>query len=124
MEGNLSRARSSLRMTPSPSSMTGSFTPGLHQPVGSLYRSISRSDRRPHTSLAGALLRQRISQDLSANSLHSRGSSDTSIPTSQNNIPATEGKTRLRSISALGSINSSGFGANDLSPLREHFDSD
>src|SRR6266487_2546033 len=123
MEGNLSRARS-CRMTPSPSPVAGSFPLGPHQPVGGLYRSISKSDRRAHTSLAGALLRQRISQDLSANSLHARGSSDTTIPTSRRNVPPTEGKQPFRSISALGSTSSSGFASSDHPPRREHFEPD
>ncbi|OJD18835.1 hypothetical protein AJ78_01168 [Emergomyces pasteurianus Ep9510] len=118
MEGNLSRARTSFRMTPSPSLLMGTAPLSHRQSTGNMGRSHSTTERRAQTSLAGALMRQRVSQDLSANSSHSRGLSDISIQSAQNNIA----NRSFRSFSALGSTNASGFGANDTSPSNDRFE--
>ncbi|KAL4893955.1 hypothetical protein BDV59DRAFT_19260 [Aspergillus ambiguus] len=102
MEGNLTRARSSMRMSPS---LSSSPTPsvagqplglGLGQPVGGLYQSISRADRR------SSVLRPRATYNSSqdpSNNRHSRVYSETHIPSSdQPNHTAVS-----RSMSALGS---------------------
>lgn len=117
MEGNLSRARSSLRMSPSPSASPVPI--GSHQGFNNFSRTISRSERRAQTSLAGALLRQRASQDLH-NSFHSRGFSDVYAPSWRSSFSNRETKSSaIRSLSALGSTNASGFGASDSIPKQE-----
>ncbi|KAJ5714019.1 uncharacterized protein N7483_011200 [Penicillium malachiteum] len=103
MEGNLNRARSSVRLTPSPSpSAPGNIQPlGAHQPAGGLYRSISRTDRR------GSLLRRQsyvASQDASTNR-HSRVHSDTNFPPESSLTGDT--KKPSRSVSAMGASSSS-----------------
>ncbi|KAJ6036312.1 hypothetical protein N7540_000591 [Penicillium herquei] len=103
MEGNLNRARSSVRLTPSPSpSAPGNIQPlGAHQPAGGLYRSISRTDRR------GSLLRRQsyvASQDASTNR-HSRVHSDTNFPPESSLTGDT--KKPSRSASAMGASSSS-----------------
>lgn len=102
MEGNLTRARSSVRLTPSPapSSPSGTQPLGLGQPVGGLYQSISRSDRK-----ASAALRPRptyVSNQDSSNNRHSRVYSDLNLSASQPLIPSGEPK-MSRSVSAMGS---------------------
>ncbi|ODH50830.1 hypothetical protein GX48_02971 [Paracoccidioides brasiliensis] len=122
MEGNLNRARSSLRMTPSPSPLLGAFPLRTRQSTGNMGRSYSITERRAQTSLAGALMRQRVSQDTSTNGLHSRGLSDVSIRSSQSNGGNRDNmQPPIRSFSALGSTNASGFGANDISPKSDRF---
>lgn len=102
MEGNLTKARSSVRLTPSPvpSSPSGTQSLGLGQPVGGLYRSISRSDRK-----ASAALRPRptygSSQD-SSNNRHSRVYSDLNLSAATQ--PLVQSESNLsRSMSAMGS---------------------
>lgn len=105
MEGNLTRARSTMRSTtPSMSSspVPSASSPGLGQPVGGLYQSIHRAaDRR------SSMLRPRQTyggQDTS-NNRHSRVYSETNLPSIQ---PSSE--TRVsRSVSAMGSSTSSNF---------------
>ncbi|KAK2740871.1 hypothetical protein FQN55_008568 [Onygenales sp. PD_40] len=123
MEGNLNRARTSFRMTPSPSLLlSGTIALNARQSAGITGRSYSMiGERRAQTSLAGALMRQRVSQDLSANGTHSRGFSDVSIQNNMGNIR--DGKPQFRSFSALGSTNASGYGANDGSPKHDRFES-
>ncbi|KAJ5946502.1 hypothetical protein N7454_003341 [Penicillium verhagenii] len=103
MEGNLNRARSTTRLTPSPSpSAPGNIQPlGAHQPAGGLYRSISRADRR-----ASTLRRQSFvsSQDAS-NNKHSRVHSDTNFP-SESSL-SKDPKRASRSVSAMGASTSS-----------------
>ncbi|KAJ5698588.1 hypothetical protein N7462_000593 [Penicillium macrosclerotiorum] len=105
MEGNLNRARSSVRLTPSPSpSAPGNISPmGLHQPVGGLYRSISRTDRK-----GSALRRQSFlpSQDASTKR-HSRVHSETNFPPESS--LSTDTKQLSRSVSAMGSSSISSF---------------
>lgn len=114
MEGNLTRARSSLRMSPSPSPL-----PGASSIQGVLSRPVSKAERRAQTSLAGALLRQRVSQGPgTSNSSHSRGLSDIHVPSFQNRGSLTDVKRPFRSLSALGSTNASGFGATDPSLIQ------
>ena len=102
MEGNLNRARSSVRLTPSPSpSPSGNIQPiGPHQPVGGLYRSISRTDRR-----GSALRRQAFaaSQDVLTNR-HSRVHSETNFPAESS--LASDTKRPSRSVSAMGASSS------------------
>ncbi|KAF7159604.1 hypothetical protein CNMCM6106_006920 [Aspergillus hiratsukae] len=112
MEGNLSRARSSIRLSPSlspspsPSPAAGAQSMGLGQPVGGLYRSISKADRR------ASALRPRAtytsSQD-SANNRHSRVHSETQLPSTAPAEPPTTGPNLSRSMSAMGSSTSSNF---------------
>ncbi|KAF7163668.1 hypothetical protein CNMCM5623_008474 [Aspergillus felis] len=110
MEGNLSRARSSIRLSPSlspsPSPAAGTQPLGLGQPVGGLYQSISRADRRV------SALRPRptytSSQD-SANNKHSRVYSETNLPSPAPSEPPTTGPSLSRSMSAMGSSTSSNF---------------
>ncbi|RHZ46374.1 uncharacterized protein CDV56_100694 [Aspergillus thermomutatus] len=110
MEGNLSRARSSMRSSPSlsssPSPSAGTQPLGLGQPVGGLYQSISRADRR------ASALRPRAtytsSQD-SANNRHSRVYSETNLPSTAPSNPPSTGPSLSRSLSAMGSSTSSNF---------------
>ncbi|CEN62218.1 hypothetical protein ASPCAL08856 [Aspergillus calidoustus] len=104
MEGNLTRARSSMRAsTPSSPSPAPSASAGLGQPVGGLYQSIHRvADRR-------SSLRPRQTQDNS--NRHSRVYSETSIPSNQPNHEANQS----RSVSAMGSSTSSTFYTDDRS---------
>ncbi|KAL1966494.1 hypothetical protein VTN77DRAFT_4416 [Rasamsonia byssochlamydoides] len=109
MEGNLTRARSSIRLTPSPSP-TGSLLP-RPQPVGELYRSIAQTDRR------SSILRPRpiynVTQDAGSNS-HSRVYSETHLPSTRNSGPrASESLQTSRSLSALGSTSASSYEADD-----------
>lgn len=111
MEGNLTRARSSMRsyspsMSPSPSP----GYQGLGQPVGGLYRSVSSMDRQ-----ASAALRPRpmysTYQDAAGNR-HSRVLSENNLPsaTAQNVPPSPDAPSGLsRSVSALGSTSVSSF---------------
>ena len=112
MEGNLTRARSSMRNSPSlsasPSPSPGFQPVGLGQPVGGLYRSISSTDRQ-----ASAALRPRpmysTYQDAAGNR-HSRVLSETNLPsTAQNAPPSPEPNSLPRSVSALGSTSLSSF---------------
>lgn len=107
MEGNLNRARSSIRLSPSispsPTPSGTSSSLGFHQPVGGLYRSISRADRkvsslRPRPTYSNAS----YSQDTS-NNRHSRVQSETTLP--PHLLPETEQLSR--SVSAMGSDTSS-----------------
>ncbi|KAL2835777.1 hypothetical protein BJY01DRAFT_238580 [Aspergillus pseudoustus] len=104
MEGNLTRARSSMRAsTPSSPSPAPSASAGLGQPVGGLYQSIHRAaDRR-------SSLRPRQTQDNS--NRHSRVYSETNIPSTQ---PSHE-PNPSRSVSAMGSSTSSNFYTDDRS---------
>lgn len=102
MEGNLNRARSSVRLTPSPSPTS----PGINQPLmphqpGGLYRSISHRK-------GSALRRQSLlpSQDASTNR-HSRVHSETNFPPETN--LSTDTKRISRSVSAMGSSSVSNF---------------
>lgn len=112
MEGNLTRARSSMRASPSlsasPSPSPANQPLGLGQPVGGLYQSISRSDRQ-----ASAALRPRpmysTYQDAAGNR-HSRVLSETNIPSSAQAIrPVPEASGLSRSVSAMGSTSLSSF---------------
>lgn len=99
MEGNLTRARSSIRLsqTPSPSpSSSGHLLPTRNlQPAGELYRSISQTDRR------GSLLRPRPVYTNTQEAGHSRGHSETNIPSAENLKPPALQPSR--SMSALAS---------------------
>ncbi|KAJ6023098.1 hypothetical protein N7460_013493 [Penicillium canescens] len=111
MEGNLTRARSTTRMTPSPSpSAPGNVQPmGMHHPVGGLYRSISRTD--PKNS---SLRRQSLisSQDSTSNR-HSRVHSETNIPSESS--MSNDKKGLSRSVSAMGASTSSNLHTDDRS---------
>ncbi|OJD26302.1 hypothetical protein ACJ73_02320 [Blastomyces percursus] len=123
MEGNLSRARTSFRMSPSPSLLTGTLPLHHRQSTGNMGRAHSITERRAQTSLAGALMRQRISQDLNATSSHSRRLSDVSAQSAQNNMVNRDNmRLPFRSFSALGSTNASGFGASDISHSHDRFE--
>lgn len=102
MEGNLNRARSSVRLTPSPSpsSPVNNHPLGPHQP-GGLYRSISHRK-------GSALRRQSFlpGQDASTNR-HSRVHSETNFPPETN--LSTDTKRISRSVSAMGSSSVSHF---------------
>ncbi|PLB43895.1 hypothetical protein P170DRAFT_430901 [Aspergillus steynii IBT 23096] len=115
MEGNLTRARSSVRVSPSlPTSPTpsGNQPLGLGQPVGGLYQSISRADRRVSTLRPRATYS--ASQD-SSNNRHSRVYSETTLPsTSLSSLPPAS-PSLSRSMSALGSSTASNFNNDDRS---------
>ncbi|KAL4952608.1 hypothetical protein BDW69DRAFT_19254 [Aspergillus filifer] len=103
MEGNLTRARSSMRSTtPSQSSSpVPTSSPGLGQPVGGLYQSIHRAADRRSSMLRP---RQTHSAQNTYNNRHSRVYSETHLP-SQSNIQADPS----RSVSAMGSSTNSNF---------------
>ncbi|KAL3480228.1 hypothetical protein BJX99DRAFT_220946 [Aspergillus californicus] len=111
MEGNLTRARSSMRantptLSPSPAPSASSQSAGLGQPVGGLYQSIHRAaDRR--SSLRP---RQTYTAQDASNNRHSRVYSETNLPTIQ---PIETNKSR--SVSAMGSSSSSNFNTDDRS---------
>ncbi|KAJ5794135.1 hypothetical protein N7457_000734 [Penicillium paradoxum] len=111
MEGNLTRARSSTRTSASPSpSNSGYIQPiGKHQPVGGLYRSISRTDPKNSSLRRQSLI---AAQD-TTNNRHSRVYSETSIPSesSFSNDP----KRMSRSVSAMGASTSSRLHTDDRS---------
>lgn len=109
MEGNLSRARSSIRLgqTPSPSpSPSGHLLPSRNlQPVGALYRSISQTDRRVLS------LRPRQVYATPQDGGHSRGHSETNLPSSAS--LASPALQPSRSMSALGTTNSAHYGTQE-----------
>ncbi|PWY67293.1 hypothetical protein BO83DRAFT_365844 [Aspergillus eucalypticola CBS 122712] len=105
MEGNLSRARTSMRASPSlsasPTPSVGHQPLGLGQPVGGLYQSISRADRRGSANRPRATYTS--SPDAINNNGHSRVHSETNLPSAaQSSLPAVE-RNLSRSVSALGS---------------------
>lgn len=109
MEGNLTRARSSMRTSPSlsvsPTPSQGNQAMGLGQPVGGLYQSISRADRRASTRPRATYI---SSQDTNTNR-HSRVYSETRLPSAdQSSLPTVE-PDLSRSFSALGSSSISNF---------------
>lgn len=111
MEGNLSRARSSIRLgqTPSPSPTSpGILLPTRNlQPAGALYRSISQADRR------GSLLRPRPVYTTAQEAGHSRGHSETNLPSAASlKSPSLQPS---RSMSALASSGSSHYNTRDNS---------
>ncbi|KAL4865228.1 hypothetical protein BDV12DRAFT_188332 [Aspergillus spectabilis] len=105
MEGNLTRARSTMRSTTpsmSPSPAPSSPSAGLGQPVGGLYQSIHRAADRRSSTLRP---RQTYSARDTSNNRHSRVYSETNLPSSQPSV-----ETNLsRSVSAMGSSTSSNF---------------
>jgi hypothetical protein len=111
MEGNLSRARSSVRLTPSPSpSVSGGLLPlRTSQAAGELYRSIAQADRR------SSILRPRqfyvVTQD-AGNNYHSRVQSETNLPSTISSGPQASLQPS-RSMSALGSTSASSYEVDD-----------
>lgn len=110
MEGNLNRARSTVRLTPSPSPSpsspaTSPIGSHSHQP-GGLYRSISHRK-------GSALRRQSLlpSQDASTNR-HSRVHSETNFPSES---MSNDTKRLSRSVSAMGSSSQSSFHTDERS---------
>ncbi|PYI25991.1 hypothetical protein BP00DRAFT_420055 [Aspergillus indologenus CBS 114.80] len=110
MEGNLNRARTSVRVSPSlptsPTPPVGQSHLGLGQPVGGLYQSISRADRRasnhrPRTTYTS-------SQDATGNR-HSRVYSETKLPSAAHSGLPTSDTSLSRSLSALGSTSASKY---------------
>ncbi|KAK1150188.1 hypothetical protein N8T08_000090 [Aspergillus melleus] len=115
MEGNLTKARSSVRVSPSlPTSPTpsGNQPLGLGQPVGGLYQSISRADRRASTLRPRATYSS--SQD-SSNNRHSRVYSETTLPSTSLSSLQPASPNLSRSMSALGSSTASSFNNDDRS---------
>ncbi|GAB1196315.1 hypothetical protein APSETT444_005584 [Aspergillus pseudonomiae] len=105
MEGNLTRARTSMRTSPSLSVSPTPSPIGLGQPVGGLYQSISRADRRTSTRPRATYT---SSQDTGSNR-HSRVYSETRLPSAdQSSLPTVE-PDLSRSLSALGSSSVSNF---------------
>ncbi|KAL4774950.1 hypothetical protein BDW60DRAFT_226645 [Aspergillus nidulans var. acristatus] len=105
MEGNLTRARSTMRSTtPSLSSspVPSAPSPGLGQPVGGLYQSIHRAADRRSSNLRP---RQTYKSQDTSNNRHSRVYSETNLPSN----PRDGGKNMSRSMSAMGSSTSSDF---------------
>ncbi|KAJ5494334.1 hypothetical protein N7463_010421 [Penicillium fimorum] len=111
MENNLTRARSTTRTTASPSpSNSGYIQPmGMHQPVGGLYRSISRTDPKNSSLRRQSLI---VSQD-TTNNRHSRGHSETNIPSDSSF--SNDNKRISRSVSAMGASTSSSLHTDDRS---------
>ncbi|KAJ5382944.1 hypothetical protein N7517_000855 [Penicillium concentricum] len=111
MENNLTRARSTTRTTASPSpSNSGYIQPmGMHQPVGGLYRSISRTDPKNSSLRRQSLI---ASQD-TTNNRHSRGHSETNIPSDSSF--SNDSKRISRSVSAMGASTSSSLHTDDRS---------
>lgn len=112
MEGNLTKARSSFRVSPSTSPSPGAGGPPSLGP-GGLYKSIARTDRR------NSILKPRqtfnSSQDLGSN-WHSRVQSETHLPSTLNSrLPGSEQRHNYRSVSAMGTVSTSGYGAGDRS---------
>ena len=124
MEGNLSRARSSMRATPSPAPSSGySPTPG-YQSLTGFSKSLPKGERRSQTSLAGALLRQRAWQERNAHqSSHTRGVSDLHVSSFHSPRRSGDPRHQIRSASALASTDASGFEASDTSPKSRYFGS-
>ncbi|PKY07575.1 hypothetical protein P168DRAFT_316067 [Aspergillus campestris IBT 28561] len=114
MEGNLTRARTSVRVSPSPSPSPSGSGPsmGLGQPVGGLYRSISRTDRRSSTMRPRATYSS--SQDQPSNR-HSRVYSETYVPSAAHPSISTAEPDPSRSMSAMGSSRSSDYNHDDRS---------
>ncbi|KAL4997141.1 hypothetical protein BDV10DRAFT_97277 [Aspergillus recurvatus] len=105
MEGNLTRARSTMRSTtPSLSSspVPSAPSPGLGQPVGGLYQSIHRAADRRSSNLRP---RQSYNSQDTSNNRHSRVYSETNLRSNPRDI----GKNLSRSVSAMGSSTSSNF---------------
>lgn len=104
MEGNLTRARSTMRSTtPSQSSSPVlASSPGLGQPVGGLYQSLHRAADRKSSMHRP---RQTFGGHDTSNNRHSRVHSEINLPSSQ---PRADNKLS-RSVSAMGSITSSNF---------------
>ncbi|KAM5439128.1 hypothetical protein McanMca71_003531 [Microsporum canis] len=119
MEGNLNRARTSFRMTPSPAP---SLNRAFGSPGSSYYKPLAKGERRSQTSLAGALLRQRANQGIAGNFSHLRGQSDLYSPSSQsqNRLSGTNGQ--FRSYSALGSTSASEYRTGFFSQPDEPYD--
>ncbi|KAL6239821.1 hypothetical protein BDW75DRAFT_197475, partial [Aspergillus navahoensis] len=105
MEGNLTRARSTMRSTtPSLSSspLPSAPSPGLGQPVGGLYQSIHRAADRRSSNLRP---RQTYNSQDTSNNRHSRVYSETNLPSNPRDV----GKNMSRSVSAMGSSTSTNF---------------
>ncbi|CAG8083236.1 unnamed protein product [Penicillium salamii] len=113
MEGNLTRARSTTRSSSSPSpspSNAGFIQPlGKQQPVGGLYRSISKTDPRNSSLRRQSLI---ASQD-TTNNRHSRVHSETNIPSESS--MANDPKRMSRSVSAMGASSYSSLHTDDRS---------
>lgn len=111
MEGNLTRARSTTRTSSSPSpSNAGYIQPlGKQQPVGGLYRSISKTDPRNSSLRRQSLI---ASQD-TTNNRHSRVHSETNIP-SESSF-ANDPQRMSRSVSAMGASSYSSLHTDDRS---------
>ncbi|RDW76406.1 uncharacterized protein DSM5745_06398 [Aspergillus mulundensis] len=110
MEGNLTRARSTMRSTtPSASSSpVPSTSPGLGQPVGGLYQSIHRAADRRSSNLRS---RQIYNSQDTTNNRHSRVYSETNLPSNQPTVV----KNFSRSMSAMGSSTSSNIHSGERS---------
>ncbi|KAL4989697.1 hypothetical protein BDW68DRAFT_195592 [Aspergillus falconensis] len=105
MEGNLTRARSTMRSTTpsfSSSPVPSAPSPGLGQPVGGLYQSIHRAADRRSSNLRP---RQTYNSQDTSNNRHSRVYSEINLPSN----PREVGKNLSRSVSAMGSSTSSNF---------------
>ncbi|KAJ5348731.1 uncharacterized protein N7506_001984 [Penicillium brevicompactum] len=113
MEGNLTRARSTTRTSSSPSpspSNAGYIQPlGKQQPVGGLYRSISKTDPRNSSLRRQSLI---ASQD-TTNNRHSRVHSETNIPSES--AYANDPQRMSRSVSAMGASSYSSLHTDDRS---------
>ncbi|KAF4767048.1 hypothetical protein HAV15_009454 [Penicillium sp. str.  len=111
MENNLTRARSTTpRTAASPSPSNSGFQPmGMHQPVGGLYRSISRTDPKNSSLRRQSLI---ASQD-TTNNRHSRVHSETNIPSDSS--LSNDNKRMSRSVSAMGASTSSSLHTDDRS---------
>ena len=111
MEGNLTRARSTTRATPSPSPANAGYIQpiGKQQPVGGLYRSISKTDPKNSSLRRQSLI---ASQD-TTNNRHSRVYSETNIP-SESTL-SNDPKRMSRSVSAMGASSYSSLHTDDRS---------
>ncbi|CAG8000276.1 unnamed protein product [Penicillium nalgiovense] len=111
MENNLTRARSTTPRTsasPSPSNSSYIQPMGMHQPVGGLYQSISRTDPKNSSLRRQSLI---ASQD-TTNNRHSRVHSETNFPSDSG---FSNDKRISRSVSAMGASTSSSLHRDDRS---------
>lgn len=104
LEGNLSRARSSILLSPDRASMAL----GEHKQAGGLYRSISQSGERRLGQLGANRQRSVLSTGQPASSGHNRVFSDTSVPM---NTPHSPPGNALRSVSAMDSLYTNNIGS-------------
>ncbi|WEW61624.1 hypothetical protein PRK78_007115 [Emydomyces testavorans] len=103
MEGNLTRARTSLGLNLFSTPTLNEGTNNSHKYVFGHHRSLSKTESRVHTSLAGALLRRRLSQDFHIRAPHAKELRDVYSSLLQKRQPEVNPGRPYRSLSALAS---------------------